>query len=112
MKDDADECLLVLTNLPDRDNAMKLAQSLVSKRLAACVNVLDGCTSVFRWQDQIRTVGEVPVLIKTHAGRFASVREEILALHPYELPEIIAFSTDQGYQPYLAWVRAEVDISG
>jgi periplasmic divalent cation tolerance protein len=112
MIDDADKCLLVLTNLPDRDNAMKLARSLVSKRLAACVNVLDGCTSVFRWQEQIQTDSEVPILIKTHAGRFSSVREEILALHPYELPEIIAFSIDQGHQPYLSWVRAEVEISG
>ena len=111
MIDDADNCLLVLTNLPDRESAMELARSLIGKRLAACVNVLNGCTSVYRWQDQIHTDAEVPVLIKTSAGRFSALREEILLLHPYELPEVIAFSIDQGHHPYLEWVRSEVDIS-
>lgn len=109
MTDDADKCLLVLTNLPDREQAMELARSLIGKRLAACVNILNGCTSVYRWQEQIQTDGEVPVLIKTCAGRFAALQEEILALHPYELPEIIALSIDQGHEAYLAWIRSEVE---
>ena len=111
MSDDADKCLLVLTNFPDRESALKLARSLVDKRLAACVNVLGGCTSVYRWQDQIQTDTEVPVLIKTCAGCFAFLRDEILALHPYELPEVIALSVVTGHEPYLAWVRGEVVIS-
>ena len=111
MNHDADNCLLVLTNMPDRESALALARSLIGKRLAACINVLNGCTSVYRWQDQIQADAEVPVLIKTCAGRFAALREEILALHPYELPEIIALSIGQGHQPYLEWVRSEVDIS-
>lgn len=112
MTDDADQCLLVLTNLPDRETALKLAQSLIGKRLAACVNVLDGCTSVYRWQEEVQTDAEVPVLIKTCASRFVPLKDEILALHPYELPEVIALPVEAGHEPYLAWVRAEVDISG
>jgi len=112
MTDAADKYLLVLTNLPDRDSALKLAKTLVEKRLAACVNVLDGCTSVYRWQGMVQTEREVPLLIKTHAQRFGSLQATILALHPYELPEVIALPLDGGLEPYLDWVGAEVDISG
>jgi len=91
---------------------MKLARSLVGKRLAACVNVLDGCSSVYRWQGSIQAEREIPMLIKTRTERFAALQEEILALHPYELPEIIALPVDRGLKPYLEWVSAEVDISG
>ena len=107
--DDANKYLLVLTNLPDRDAAIKLAQTLVGKRLAACANVMDGCSSIFRWQGEIKTEREIPVLIKTRADRFASLQQEILACHPYELPEIIAVPVEAGFQPYLDWVSAEVD---
>ena len=107
----SENCLLVLTSLPDRDSAMELANSLVGKRLAACVNVLNGCTSVFRWQDRVQTDTEVPVLIKVSAGRFAALRDAIVAAHPYDLPEIIALPIVQGYEPYLEWVRSEVDFS-
>ena len=111
MTEEADRCLLVVTNLPDRDSAMELARSLVGKRLAACVNVLNGCSSIYRWQDRIQTDAEVPVLIKTRAGRFAALRDAILAVHPYDLPEIIAMPIEQGHEPYLEWVRSETDIS-
>lgn len=111
MIDEAEHCLLVVTNLPDRDSAMELARSVISKRLAACVNVLNGCSSVYRWQDQIQTDSEVPVLIKTCAGRFAALRDAILAVHPYDLPEIIAVPIEQGHEPYLEWVRSETGIS-
>jgi periplasmic divalent cation tolerance protein len=111
MTDDVDKYLLVLTNLPDEETAMKLARSLVSKRLAACVNVLNGCSSVYRWQGSIQVEREIPMMIKTRVERYASLQEEILALHPYELPEIIALPLDRGLMPYLEWVSAEVDIS-
>jgi len=111
MTDDVEKYLLVLTNLPDEETAMKLARSLVGKRLAACVNVLNGCSSVYRWQGSIQTEREFPMMIKTRVERFASLQQEILALHPYELPEIIALPLDRGLMPYLEWVSAEVDIS-
>ena len=112
MIDAADKYLLVLTNLPDRGSALELAKTLVEKRLAACVNVLDGCTSVFRWEGTVQAEREIPLLIKTNAQRFASLQEAILALHPYELPEVVAVPLDRGLEPYLEWVGAEVDISG
>jgi len=107
--DKANKYLVVLTNLPDRETAIKLAQTLVGKRLAACANVMANCLSVYRWQGEIQTDDEVPVLIKTRADRFASVQEEILACHPYELPEIVAVPVETGLQAYFDWVSAEVD---
>ena len=109
--DETNKYLLVLTNLPDREAAIKLAHALVGKRLAACANVMDGCSSIFRWQGEIQSEREIPVLIKTRADRFASVQQEILACHPYELPEIIAVPVEAGFQPYLDWVSAEVDTA-
>ncbi len=109
MTGDANKYLLVLTNLPDRETAISLAQTLVDKRLAACANVMDGCSSIFRWQGEVQAEREIPVLIKTRADRFESLQQEILAHHPYELPEIIAVPVEAGFQPYLDWVSAEVD---
>ena len=112
MSEAANKYLLVLTNMPDRDSALELAKTLVEKRLAGCVNVLDECTSVFRWEGVVQTEQEVPLLIKTHAERFDHLRQAIVALHPYELPEVIAVRLDDALEPYLEWVGAEVDISG
>jgi len=99
--------LLVLTNLPDRPSAEALAVALVEARLAACVNILAPCRSVYRWQDAVETADEVPLLIKTSAARYAEVEAAIRAQHPYELPEVIAFPVTQGLPDYLAWVDAE-----
>ncbi len=112
MTDTADKTLLVLTNLPDRESALQLAKTLVEKRLAGCVNVLDGCTSVYRWQGEVQTEREIPLLIKTRAERFVQLQEAIVALHPYDVPEVIAVRLDGGLEPYLEWVSSEVDISG
>ncbi|NIO40073.1 MAG: divalent cation tolerance protein CutA [Burkholderiales bacterium] len=110
MTQDSATHLLVLTNLPDKASALELAKSLVDKRLAACVNVLDGCTSLYRWRGEVQTDREIPVLIKTSAERFAVLQQEILALHPYELPEVIALPVDRGLDAYLSWVDTELDI--
>lgn len=104
------ETLLVFTNLPDRDAALALARALVGRRLAACVNVLAGCTSVYRWQGDIEEAGEVPVLLKTRATRYAEVEAAIRELHPYELPEIVAVPIVRGLPEYLDWVAEETAI--
>ncbi|HUU72298.1 MAG TPA: divalent-cation tolerance protein CutA [Burkholderiales bacterium] len=111
MTEAAGKYLLVLTNAPDHETAIKLANLLVGKRLAACVNVLGGCTSVYRWQDGIETEPEIPLLIKTHVDRFSAVQEEILNVHPYELPEIVAVPIECGLKPYLDWVASSLDLS-
>lgn len=62
---------------------------LVDRRLAACINILQGCTSVYRWQGLTETASEVPVLIKTTRQRYEAVEQAIKSLHPYELPRLL-----------------------
>jgi periplasmic divalent cation tolerance protein len=100
-------CLLVLTNLPDRAAAERLADSLLEKQLAACVNILAPCRSVYRWQGSVQHEEEHPLLIKTTAARYPALEQAIRAGHPYELPEIIAVPIEQGLAAYLDWVDAE-----
>jgi periplasmic divalent cation tolerance protein len=99
--------LLVFTNLPDRAAAERLADSLVEKNLAACVNILAPCRSVYRWQNDLQHDEEHPMLIKTTAERYAALEETIRAAHPYELPEIVAVPVERGLPAYLDWVAAE-----
>jgi len=99
--------LLVITNLPDQAAAEALARMLVDQRVAACVNVLAPCRSVYRWQNAVETAVEVPLLIKTSAERYTDLEAAIRAAHPYELPEIIAVPIERGLPDYLAWVAAE-----
>ena len=99
--------LLVLTNVPDRAAAERLADMLLEKRFAACVNILAPCRSVYRWKDAIQHDEEHPVLIKTTAERYPALEEALRAGHPYELPEIIAVPIERGLGAYLAWVEAE-----
>ena len=101
------QTLLVLTNLPDQASARALATTLVSERLAACVNLLAPCRSIYRWQGAIESAEEVPLLIKTTTERYPALEAAIRAGHPYELPEIIAVPIDHGLPEYLAWVAAE-----
>jgi periplasmic divalent cation tolerance protein len=110
MNDASSETLLVVTNLPDRDAAMRLGRALVEQRLAACVNVLNGCTSIYRWDGAIEQAEEVPLLIKTRAARYPELEALIRELHPYELPEIVAVPMVRGLPEYLDWVAEETAI--
>ena len=105
------DVVIILTNLPDRPAALGLARALVARRLAACVNVLAECTSVYRWKGEIENAAEVPVLIKTRAERYAEVEAAIRELHPYELPEIVAVPVERGLEEYLQWVADETSIT-
>lgn len=106
-----DDVIVVITNLPDRAEALKLAHALVERRLAACVNVLGECVSVYRWKGAIENAGEVPVLIKTRAGRYEELEAAIRENHPYELPEIVAVPATRGLEEYLQWVADETTIA-
>ena len=99
--------LLVLTNLPDRASAERLADLLVERRLAACVNILAPCRSVYRWKDAVQHDEEHPMLIKTTAERYGALEQALREGHPYELPEIIAVPIEGGLPAYLDWVSAE-----
>jgi len=104
------EVVVVLTNLPDLAAADKLAQLLVAQRLAACVNVLAPCSSVYRWKGGIETAIEIPVLIKIAAALYPRVEAAIRANHPYELPEIISVPVETGLAEYLRWIATETFV--
>lgn len=99
--------LLVISKLPDESSARQLATKLLEQRLAACVNILAPCTSVYRWQGEIELTSEHPLLIKTTAERYPAVEACIRREHPYELPEIIAVHVARGLPAYLDWIAAE-----
>ncbi|WP_350281933.1 divalent-cation tolerance protein CutA [Nitrosomonas sp.] len=101
------QILLVLTNFPNDVSARELAEVLIDRRLAACINILQGCTSIYRWQGLTEITSEVPVLIKTTRQHYEAVEQTIKSLHPYELPEIIAVPVDSGLPAYLQWITHE-----
>jgi periplasmic divalent cation tolerance protein len=104
---EAMETLLVITNLPDRAAAESLADDLVSQGLAACVNILSPCRSVYRWRGELQHDEECPMLVKTTRERYPALEAAIRAGHPYELPEIIAVPIAAGLKAYLEWLVAE-----
>ena len=99
--------LLVLTNLPDRATAEKLADTLIQKRVAACVNIMAPCRSVYRWKGAVQHDEEYPVLIKTTRESYAALEAAIREAHPYELPEIVAVPIERGLPAYLDWVATQ-----
>ena len=101
----SDTVLLCYCTCPDAASAQKLADASVGERLAACVNCIPAIASTYRWKDQVVTDHEELLLIKTTAGQFPALKERLLALHPYELPELIAVPVADGHRPYLDWVR-------
>ena len=104
------DVLLVMTNLPDRDAAERIAASLVTEGGAACVNVLAECTSFYHWKGNLERSTEVPLLIKTTTAAYPRLQEALRKLHPYEIPEIIALPVNVGLPEYLNWVVQETQI--
>ena len=101
------QALLVIANCPDEACANRIALAVVEAGLAACVNLLPRVQSVYRWQGAIESASEVPLLIKTTAGRYTELETAIRELHPYDIPEIIALPIAQGLPAYLDWLAAE-----
>ncbi len=99
------EICVVLCTCPSHPVAEQIATTLVSRHLAACVNILPGITSVYHWQGAIEKDQEVLLLIKTDASHYPDVESCIVELHPYELPEVIAVPVQQGSEQYLTWLR-------
>lgn len=98
--------IIVFCTCPDRRVADAIARDLVTRRLAACVSVLPGLRSTYRWQGAVESSDEVQLQIKTTRERFAALRDAILAQHPYELPELIAVEAAAGLDRYLDWIGA------
>lgn len=100
--------VVVLVTCPNRTVARRLGRELVRRRLAACVNLLPGVESVFRWRGKIDQSREVLLLIKTTRAGLARLTRAVVTLHPYDLPEVIALPLAAGHPPYLRWVSSSV----
>jgi periplasmic divalent cation tolerance protein len=103
---DPSQVLLCYCTCPNAESAKHLAEVLVGEALAACVNRLSGIQSTYRWKGEVTTNTEELLLIKTTVGQFEALKERLLAVHPYELPELIAVPVERGHTAYLDWVRA------
>src|SRR5437016_5658873 len=99
---------IVLTAVSSKSEAANLAWALVERKLAACVNMVESVESVYRWKGDVQSSKEVLLIIKTTDELFEPVRDAIRELHPYELPECISFSIDQGSTAYLEWIGENV----
>ena len=108
MSEAGDAALMVYCTCPDADTAALLADAAVAESLAACVNQIEGVVSVFQWQGKVERENEVLLIAKTTAARYAALEARWQALHPYELPEVIAVPIDTGSEPYLKWLRSSV----
>ncbi|MDB6164587.1 MAG: divalent-cation tolerance protein CutA [Xanthomonadaceae bacterium] len=99
--------LVCLCTCPDEATAQAIARALVAERLAACVNVLPGVQSVYRWHGEVTRADEVVLLIKTVRDRLQALTARLEALHPYELPELVAVEVVGGLPAYLDWIAGQ-----
>lgn len=99
--------LVVFSTFPDPDKAAEVARILVTEQLAACVNIVGPVRSIYRWEGEISDDRETLAVIKTTSERFEEMRSRLVALHPYQVAEVIALPVDAGHAPYLAWVADE-----
>ena len=101
------DALVVLVTAPTAEKAAEIARVVVEERLAACGNVVPGLRSIYRWEGRIQDDAEALLVLKTTRARFDALRDRVLVLHPYEVPEVIALSVEAGSARYLAWIGAE-----
>jgi periplasmic divalent cation tolerance protein len=99
--------LAALTTAPSAETAKRLVRTLVERRLVACGTIIPGALSTYWWQGAVTEEEEVVVVLKTTAARWAALAAALPALHPYEVPELVALPIVGGYRPYLEWLRAE-----
>ncbi len=104
--------ILVWTNVPDAAIASTIANAIVEQRVGACVNILPGVQSIYRWQGKIATATEMMLLIKTTKAHYVALEKLIVALHPYEVPEIIAVPVTAGLPAYVKWIESETKKDG
>ncbi len=98
------QILVVLSTCPDTETAARIGRTLVEDSLAACVNVVPGIRSIYLWKGAIQDDAEVLMVLKTTAGRFSELKDRLVALHPYELPEVVALNAAAGHDGYFDWV--------
>lgn len=103
--------LVVLSTVARAEDAERIGRALVERGLAACVNVLPAVTSIYRWKGTLEKEEERLLLIKTRAERFEALKQALVSLHPYEVPEVLALPIADGHQPYLDWLDESVAAS-
>jgi len=103
--------VVVLSTVGTPEDAERIARALVERGLAACVNVVPGVTSFYRWKGKLEKDEERLLVIKTRAERLPALQEALVSLHPYEVPEAIALSIEAGHEPYLRWLDESVNAS-
>ena len=101
------DALVVLVTAPSPDQAAEIARALVEERLAACGNVVPAIRSIYRWEGKVHEDAEALLVLKTTRGRFEALRDRVLALHPYDVPEVIALPVEAGSAGYLDWIASE-----
>jgi len=103
------DALVVLVTAPDAEVAARLARTLVEEKLAACGNVLPAVRSIYRWEGKVCDEQEALLVLKAPVERFPALRDRVLALHPYEVPEVVALRIEDGSEKYLAWIARSMD---
>jgi len=98
------QAVIVITTFPSNGDVAALAHTLVSERLAACVNVLPQMESTYRWQGAVDTASERQLIIKTESSRIESLKQRLSALHPYDVPELLVLAVADGGESYLRWI--------
>src|SRR5262245_40566768 len=105
------DAVVVLVTAPTADKAAELARTLVEEQLAACGNVLPGLRSIYRWEGKVHDEPEALLILKTRASLFEEMRARIIALHPYQVPEVLRLDVADGHLPYLQWIADNVRSS-
>tara|TARA_S200000501_G_C20840360_1_gene751300 strand:- start:1821 stop:2132 length:312 start_codon:yes stop_codon:yes gene_type:complete len=100
--------ILVITNMPDFDSAKNLGSKLVDLRLAACINIIPGIKSIYRWESKVVQENEVMLFIKTSEEKYPILEEKILKMHPYDTPEIIGLPLENVTKKYSQWILSEI----
>jgi periplasmic divalent cation tolerance protein len=107
-----DSFLVVLMTSASAEEAQEIADTLVAKRLAACVNIVGGCKSIYRWQGKICRDDEFLMIAKTHESRFEEFKTTVTTLHSYEVPEIISLRITAGAESYMSFLEDSLQIKG
>lgn len=108
MSDNSAPPIIVLMTAANREEAVRIAEMLVSTRLAGCVQILSEIQSIYRWQGEVAREREVLLLAKTTSGRFDELDRRVREIHSYEIPEIVALPVTQVSAPYLQWLQAAI----
>lgn len=104
-----EQARIVLTTVSSRDEAMRLARTMVEERLAACVNILGDVQSIYRWQGAVEDSAEVLLLIKTGVEKLEALEAAVRRLHSYDVPEFLVLQVASGSKAYLGWLRESIE---